>query len=154
MAPTCGEPERLSTLFQSVINLIPYYNQRAKQAESAKYTADALRSKASADPGSVLVAQCDSQIVGFAFNNLDDDTLWLAWFGVAPDFRNRGVGAGLLQALDRRALSLGVHKVWCDSRTENVESKFALMKHGFLPLCTIPDHWFRQDFILWEKRVG
>lgn len=137
-----------------MLGAISYYNQRAKQGERAKYTTERIRNSAIADSGTILIALAADQIAGFAFNNLDDDTIWLSWFGVAAAFRNRGIGTGLLRALDRRAISLGIHKIWCDSRTENIESKSALSNHGFRPLCTIPDHWYRQDFILWEKRVG
>jgi ribosomal protein S18 acetylase RimI-like enzyme len=149
-----SEPERLRDLFRTTIEAISYYNERAKSSELKKYTSDSLRQSALKDPGSVLVARVERQLVGFAINNLDDETIWLSWFGVDASLRGRGVGRELLQALDQRALSLGAHKIWCDSRTENVESKITLSKHGFRQICTIPDHWYRQDFILWEKRVG
>jgi GNAT superfamily N-acetyltransferase len=136
------------------VDALPYYNERAKASETAKYAADRLRRHALADPGSALVARLDDGLVGFVINNLDDETIWLSWFGVNPAFRRRGVGSCLLQALDQRARTLGMHKIWCDCRTENVESKLTLTQNGFRQICTIPDHWYRQDFILWEKRVG
>jgi ribosomal protein S18 acetylase RimI-like enzyme len=154
VAQQSDEPERLSDLFRTVLDALPYYNERAKSSESAKYTANRLRQSASADPGSVLVAHVGGKLAGFVFNNLDDETIWLSWFGVDSALRERGVGSSLLRSLDRRARSLGAHKIWCDSRTENLESKITLDKHGYRQICTIPDHWYRQDFILWEKRVG
>jgi ribosomal protein S18 acetylase RimI-like enzyme len=154
VAQQSDEPEQLSDLFRTVLRGLPYYNERAKASESAKYTADRLRQSASSDRGSVLVAHVDGKLGGFIISNLDDETIWLSWFGVDAAFRERGVGSALLLALDSRARSLGAHKIWCDSRTENLESKIALNKHGFQQICTIPDHWYRQDFILWEKRVG
>jgi ribosomal protein S18 acetylase RimI-like enzyme len=152
--PNSKEPERLCNLFRTTVDALPYYNERAKSSEIGKYTTDRLRQLALTDPGSVLVAHAEDQLAGFAINNLDDDTIWLSWFGVDKSFRGRGVGGELLQALERRTVLFGAHKIWCDSRTENVESKMALVKHGFQQICTIPDHWYRQDFILWEKRVG
>jgi RimJ/RimL family protein N-acetyltransferase len=148
------EPARLAQLFKSVVNALPYYNAQAKASEIAKYSAEHLQEAASVDPGSVLVARVGIEVVGFAINNLDDGTIWLSWFGVAPTYRKRQIGGSLLQALDQRARSLGIHKIWCDSRTENIESGLALAKHGFQRICTIPDHWYRQDYFLWEKRVG
>ena len=154
MAQKSNEPELLSELFRTILDGLPYYNERAKRSEVAKYTADRLRQSALGDPESILVARISDRLAGYAINNLDDETIWLSWFGVDPAFRKRGVGTSLLRALDRRAETLGAHKVWCDSRTENLESKLTLTGHGFRQLCTIPDHWYRQDFILWEKRVG
>jgi GNAT superfamily N-acetyltransferase len=154
VADGSNEPERLCGLFRVVIDALPYYNDRAKTSETAKYAADKLRRYALADPGSVLVAHLDDRLAGFVLNNLDDETIWMSWFGVDLAFRRRGVGSCLLQALDQRTRSLGIHKIWCDSRTENSESKLTLTRNGFRQICTIPNHWYRQDFILWEKRVG
>ncbi len=154
IADDSDEPERVSTLFRAIVDALPYYNERAKISEASKHSADRLRQNASLDPTSILVARYDNSLVGFIISNLDDETIWLSWFGVDPLYRRQGIGDQLLQALERRALSMGVHKLWCDSRTDNAESKARLTDNGFRPICTIPDHWYRQDFILWEKRVG
>ncbi|MGJ4924382.1 GNAT family N-acetyltransferase [Bradyrhizobium oligotrophicum] len=154
IADDSDEPERVSALFRTIVDALPYYNERAKTSEISKYSANRLRQSASIDSSSILVARFNTSLVGFVISNLDDETIWLSWFGVDPVYRRRGIGDQLLQALDRRALSMGVHKLWCDSRTDNVESKARLADNGFRQICTIPDHWYRQDFVLWEKRVG
>ncbi|MFC5320437.1 GNAT family N-acetyltransferase [Bradyrhizobium oligotrophicum] len=148
------EPERVSALFRTIVDALPYYNERAKASAISNYSAGRLRQSASTDSSSILVARFDTSLVGFAISNLDDETIWLSWFGVDPVYRRRGIGDRLLQALDQRALLTGTHKLWCDSRTDNAESKAILAGNGFRQICTIPDHWYRQDFILWEKRVG
>lgn len=150
----CDDPERLASAFSEVLHGLPYYNERAKLGESQKYTASRLAAAAAADPESVLVAEIDGQLAGFLFNHLDDETVWLSWFGVRPDFRRRGVGGALLRGLDLRAKKVESHKIWCDSRTDNEKSQTILTRHGYVQLCTLRNHWYRQDFILWEKRVS
>lgn len=148
------EPDRLAAVFHEVLRELPYYNDRAKAGELKKYTPSKLREAALADPESVLVAKVGGNLAGFLFNHVDDETVWLSWFGVLSTYRKQGVGDALLQALDIRARKAGSHKIWCDSRTGNEKSKSILMQHGYMQLCTLHDHWYRQDFILWEKRVS
>jgi len=148
-----SQAEETSRVFQSVLSAVPYYNERAKSAERLKYTSVRLQELTAADPESVLVASIDTQVVGYCFNERDDELLWLSWFGVHLDFRKRGVGQKLLDAFEDRARSMRSHKVWCDTRTNNSESISVLMRQGFQPLCTARNHWYGQDFILWEKPI-
>jgi ribosomal protein S18 acetylase RimI-like enzyme len=148
------EADQLSQFFGQVLESLPYYNRRAKTGELAKYSPFRLRDAASTDPSSVLVAKIGQELAGFCFSHADDATTWLAWFGVHSDYRRRGIGTDLLRAVEQRALEMGRHKVWCDSRTDNEASKSALACHGYVQICTIQKHWYQQDFILWEKLLS
>jgi ribosomal protein S18 acetylase RimI-like enzyme len=149
-----SEPDQVSTIFREVLWELPYYNERAKTGELQKYTPGKLRASALADPDAILVARVGEELAGFLFNHVDDELVWLSWFGVLPKYRGRGIGSALLLALDERVKHAGYHKIWCDSRTSNEKSKSTLMQHGYVQICTLRDHWYRQDFILWEKRVS
>jgi ribosomal protein S18 acetylase RimI-like enzyme len=149
-----SQADETSGLFQSVLSAVPYYNERAKAGERLKYTSARLREIISDDPGAVLIALIGMQVIGYCFNERDDELLWLSWFGVHLDFRNRGVGHRLLGAFEDRARSMCSHKIWCDTRTNNSESISVLLRQGFEPLCTARNHWYGQDFILWEKPIA
>ena len=149
-----GEADDLNRLFTRTLEALPYYNETAKRSEAAKYSAKLLRESTENDPDSVLVARIDDQIVGFCFSKGDDGLVWLAWFGVHPSFRRQGIGSQLLLKLDETVRSGRSHKIWCDCRTENEASKVALRRHGYVELCTVRNHWYGQDFILWEKLVA
>lgn len=148
------EADQLSQFFGQILESLPYYNQSAKLGELAKYSAARLRAATSADPGSVLVAKIGQELAGFCFTHEDDATTWLAWFGVHPNHRRKGIGTALLEAIEQMALEQGRHKIWCDSRTDNEASKSALACRGYAKICTIRKHWYQQDFILWEKLVS
>ena len=148
------EAAEVCDLFRQVLLPLAYYNEQAKACELAKYTPDNLHKAIASDEEAVLVAEEGSRIAGYCISERNDGLIWLAWFGVAPDFRGKGVGTALLEALDQRTARSGSHKVWCDCRTSNTESKTVLLAHGFLPLCTARNHWHGQDFILWEKFIG
>jgi len=148
------EAAMTATLFSQVVTPLPYYNQAAKTKELAKYSPSSLQDWLLEDPDSVLVARTSEIIIGFCFNYNDDGVIWLAWFGVHPDYRGMGVGSALLRKLEETVRNGRSHKIWCDCRTENEASKLALTKLGYVQLCTVLNHWYGQDFILWEKLVS
>jgi ribosomal protein S18 acetylase RimI-like enzyme len=149
-----SELEETARLFARVLSEIPYYNSVAKEREGKKYTASDLATKLSEDPYAILVAKLpDGRIVGFCFSRLDDFTIWIDWYGVDPDSRQTGVGAAILKRTIETARERGAHKVWCDTRSTNEPSKNLLRKMGFTSLVEIKDHWYGQDFILWERPV-
>ena len=147
------EAEDLSVMFRQLVVGLPYYNEISKRSEIAKYAPESLRMSELESPSSVLVARDEGRLVGFCFSKDDDGLIWLAWFGVHPTYRRRGIGLALLQKLEEIAHNKNSHKIWCDCRTENEASKAALSKYGYIELCTVRKHWYGQDFILWEKSV-
>jgi ribosomal protein S18 acetylase RimI-like enzyme len=148
------EAEEVSDFFGRLVNSLPYYNMSAKEGEKAKYAAGELRRTIARDPEAVLIARLESRLVGFCFSNRDDQTVWLSWFGVAPEHRKSGVGTALLAGMERRARKLNSHKIWCDSRTDNKPSAALLRSRGYSQICILKRHWYGQDFYLWEKFVG
>jgi ribosomal protein S18 acetylase RimI-like enzyme len=147
------EVDAVAALMRSVIEPLAYYNAPAIVSELAKYSADALRALHAGDPQAVLVARDGDALAGFCVSRFDDGTIWLSWFGVASRARGRGVGGALIAALQATVPSRGAHKIWCDSRTDNVESRAVLERAGFRQVATLADHWYHQDYYLWEWRV-
>lgn len=145
--------EPLSLLFREVVTVLPYYNQKAKDSEIAKYSPELLLESITADPDSVLVAKIEDKLAGFCLSREDDGLVWLSWFGVNNLYRCRGIGSALLKGLEDAVRNKKSHKIWCDCRTENSASKIVLESCGYTQICTVQNHWYGQDFILWEKFV-
>ncbi len=144
------EFDALALLMRDTIEPLSFYNQRARRAELARYTADGLRALVAEDPQSVLVARDGAALVGFCISHFDDGTIWLSWFGTAAHARGRGIGAALLAALAETLPSRHAHKIWCDSRVENTRSASVLERAGFRRIATLTNHWYGQDYYLWE----
>ena len=153
-AMTYSEAAPTGALFEAVLRDLPYYNNRAKAAELARYSAVGLQDLIRTDPTSVIVAKIDQEIIGFCFSREDDGLIWMSWIGVHPNYRRKRIATSLIGSLIARASQLGSHKIWCDCRTNNDVSRSTLVSNGFRQLCTIPNHWHGQDFILWEKLVA
>ena len=145
------EFDALAALMRDTIEPLAYYNERAIGAELTKYTPDKLRAMAAEDPDAILVARDNDGLCGFCVSRFDDGTLWLAWFGTAARARGRGVGAALLSALASTLTSRRAHKIWCDSRTDNKESASVLTRAGYRRIATLTNHWYGQDYFLWES---
>lgn len=140
-------------LIARVISSVEYYSPNARAAEIAKYTADRLAAMIRRDTESVLTATLGTDLVGFCITTYDDGLIWLAWFGVDRAARARGIGAALLDAAIVSVKERGCHKIWCDTRTTNTQSKSVLTRAGFHEICTLRNHWYGHDFILWERLV-
>ena len=145
-----NEIDALAALMHDTIQPLACYNERARHAELARYTADGLRALVAGDPQAVLVARDSDGLLGFCVSRFDDGTVWLSWFGTAARARGRGVGASLLAALAQTLPSRHAHKVWCDSRVNNTPSKSVLERAGFRRIATLTNHWYGQDYYLWE----
>lgn len=146
--------EDVCRVFNTVVTALPYYNEMAIKNELFKYKPTDIASKIESDPDSVLVACEDDKILGFCFNRVDDMTIWIEWFGVVEGCRRSGIAKGILEYLETTSKSRNVHKIWCDCRTENLKTIKLLSVCGFTPLCTVKNHWYKQDFILWEKEIN
>lgn len=142
-----------SRLIKKVVLNCTIYNDRAKKGEIAKYTPAELRSRLESDADSVMVAAVGRKIVGFCLNKRDDGLLLLEWYGVDPSYREHGVGRHLLDKLISSARRRGCHKLWCDTHVAATASAKVLCSLGFQPLCTLHNHWYGQDFTLWERLV-
>jgi ribosomal protein S18 acetylase RimI-like enzyme len=144
------EIDALAALMRDTIQPLAYYNEHALRAELAKYAAHNLRALVAEESQAVLVARDSGGLIGFCVSRFDDGTIWLSWFGTELRARGRGVGAALLAALATTMPARHAHKVWCDSRVDNTESKSVLERAGFRRIATLENHWYGQDYFLWE----
>jgi ribosomal protein S18 acetylase RimI-like enzyme len=147
---TADDIAAVAALMRETIAAVPYYSAQAIASELTKYTGDALHAMHAADAYAVMVSRDDAGLTGFCVSRWDDATVWLSWFGVAARARGQGIGAALVAALQASLPARGAHKIWCDSRADNVESIAVLERAGFRRIATLDDHWFHQDYLLWQ----
>ncbi len=144
----------LSRLIGEVISPLVYYSEQARKSEIEKYSPASLREAVAKDKDSILIAFCGERIVGFCITHFDDGLIWLSWIGVHPEFRRYKTAEKLLLKMEESVPARGAHKIWCDCRTVNKASIALLGGLGYRQICTVDNHWYGQDFILWEKLVN
>jgi len=145
-----ADAEALAALFAAIVAPLDIYNEAARAAELAKFTASDFTRLIAADPSSVIVARLEDRLSGFAITYDEHGPIWLEWYGVAPAARGHGIGEQLLRFVLADAKRRGATRVWCDTLTSNGTSIALLEKLGFNLLCLLPDHWHGQDYFLWE----
>lgn len=146
--------DRVGLLFVEILDTLHYYNDTAKKNEKSKYTSEELIKKIQEDMYSVMSVYEDDNIVGFCFSRFDDYTVWLEWFGIADSHRGRGIGDLILMELEVATKKRGCHKIWCDSRTKNLASFKVLQRNSYTIVATLENHWYGQDFFIWQKFLG
>lgn len=148
-----AEADAVADMLAEVITTLDFYNAEARATEIALYTGAYLAKQLASDPDAVLVAEQDQTIIGFCISRPDDGPCWLSWFGARLGYRGKGIGTILLAALHSARRASGIHKIWCDSRTDNHASRACLARAGYREICTLSDHWYRQDYVLLECRL-
>jgi ribosomal protein S18 acetylase RimI-like enzyme len=143
----------VAEMVRTVVEPLTNYNALARRSEVAKYSADQLVDAITDDPYAVAVARRGGEAVGFSISKFDDYLIWIAWLGVLPSARRRGVARALLADIEQTARLRGAHKVWADSRTDNAPMAALFPSVGYERIATLEQHWYRQDFHLWHKIV-
>jgi ribosomal protein S18 acetylase RimI-like enzyme len=145
-------PEAFS-VFETILEKLPYYNQQAKAEEKKQYSRNSLETMLKGDPKSIIIALKNGKIVGLCFVRKNAGTSYLDWIIVKPEYRDGEVGISLIMYVLENAANQGFHKVWCASRTTNKIAEKFLQKNGFRKFAHAKKHWYKQDYFLWERFV-
>ena len=99
----------------------------------------------------VVVAECATDIVGFAVMEYHDDDAHLLLFGVEPIYRNRGIGSSLLAWLETTATTAGVELIFLEARASNQAARSFYKARGYRELAVMPRYYSgREDAV----RIG
>lgn len=142
---------KFSKLAREIILELPYYCPEAKKSQIKFFQKSILKKEIKDKNNIFLLARIKKEIVGFCYGYYDCGTFWIEWIGVKPKFRRKNIAKELLKFLERDVKKKRVHKIWGDSRDTNAVSINFLKDFGFKKIARIENHWYHQDFILWEK---
>jgi ribosomal protein S18 acetylase RimI-like enzyme len=140
-------------LFRSVVAPLEIYSQSARDGEIAKFSNEELQRRISDDPKAVALALVEDSPVGFSITDDQHGPIWVEWYGVDPNIRGSGIGRALIHSLIAEAPARNATKLWCDTRVNNTASIALFESVGFKKLCELKNHWYEQDFFLWERNV-
>jgi len=143
----------LARLFAAVVGPLDIYVQRARDGEIKRFSEHAFRSLIGNDARSVALAFADEEAVGFSIAEDQCGPVWIEWYGVIAHARGKGAGRALIKSLIDEAPGRKATKLWCDTRTNNTPSIALFESIGFRKLCELKQHWYGQDFFLWERDV-
>ena len=142
-----------SRLARGVIAATDYYSKTAKRHEAANYRAEKVVEKLLGRKYLHLCAKLEGKMVGFCDGYFDLGIFWVDWIGVEKGFRRKGIATRMLKFLEKKLKRGKAHKIWFDSRISNRESIGLFKKLGYRKIAFLRNHWYGQDFYLWEKFI-
>lgn len=98
-----------------------------------------------------LVAKEINKIVGTLNGYYEAGMFWIDWLVIDPSYRRNGIAKSLMNYLEKKLKKEKIHKMWCDCRINNKESISLLNKLKFKKIAKLKNHWYKQDFYLWQK---
>lgn len=146
--------KNLSKLMREIIYATPYYSEKAKKEEIKKHNSVSLKQYLSDKKYYIcFVAEEDNKIAGFIIGRNEAGVFWADWLGVYKDMRRQGLAEALMVKLESSLSKKNIHKIWCDTRSNNKESINLLLKLNYKKLGLFKNGWYKQDFFIWEKDV-
>ena len=141
----------LSEIYTNIIKINPYYSQWAKKSELKRFNPKSIGEDMANKDNLYILMKDKNKIIGASNGYYEAGLFWIDWLVVNYNYRRKGLALKLIRYFENKLNKENIHKVWCDSRTTNIESESLLTKLGYKKLVTIKNHWYKQDFILWQK---
>jgi ribosomal protein S18 acetylase RimI-like enzyme len=149
---TSAEVSGLSQLAIEIISNLDYLNDQARELNVSAYQTGTLSKRLGRAHNLFLVAKDESgKIIAFCAGDSQAVTFYLEWIGVVFSQRKKGVARALLEYLPPTLKEKGDHKIWLMIRTENKESLAFFQNAGYSQVGLFQNHFFGQDYSLWEK---
>lgn len=146
-----SDAARISTVFKIVVSQAVVYNEAARASEINTYTPDYISRLIEADSKAVTLYKIDGIIAGFLITEFQDGPIWIEWIGVDPKYRKHNIAGAMVEFCMSEAPSRGGHKIWCDTRDENVAAVALFTQKSFQQKSRLDNHWHGQNYIIWEK---
>lgn len=106
------------------------------------------------NPGLFLVADLCGKIIGYIIASHIEDFGHIVSIAVHPDYRNRGYGSKLLEAVEERLLSKGVKLITLEVNVSNNTAINLYKKHGYEPVKLLKNYYGDEDALLMIKRIA
>jgi ribosomal protein S18 acetylase RimI-like enzyme len=87
--------------------------------ERADWTSERWRAYLTGEANSFWIARMATEEVGFFELARDNENMKIEGFGLLPQWRNRGLGGGLLSAATKQAFDCGATRIWLHTATDD-----------------------------------
>ena len=98
----------------------------------------------------VAIAEVGADLAGFGIMKYRDDDAHLLLFAVRPEYRRRGIGAGLLFWLESTATTAGIELIYLEARAKNAAARAFYAARGYRELAILPRYYHSEDAV----RIG
>lgn len=93
----------------------------------------------------VLCAKVGEALAGFGIMRFFDERAHLNLLGVHPVYQSRGLGAKLLQWLERTAQTAGTFQITLEVRALNARARAFYARQGYVEVKRMPGYYFGKE---------
>jgi ribosomal protein S18 acetylase RimI-like enzyme len=147
---TAAQAPVLRKLFCDVVGPLTLYDRAARDFELGLYTEQRFAEIVCEDADAIWLACVDGAPVGFSVVEPDRDLWWFSWIGVTERGRGQRLGHLLVDNALQIARARRIRKISCVVRPQNATAISLLQGFGFEKVCDLKDHWFGEDYLLWQ----
>lgn len=148
-AATLADVDLIHERLMEAIETSPHYSDRFKQYETARLSKSYLRNLIAVDPFHVMICLSGKETIGFMITGPELGTLWLYWSYIFPEKRRASVAMACLRDLIKHWDNGRFHKLSTYTRPGN-DAVALLNRFKFQHTCTLENHIFGQDYMLYE----
>lgn len=141
---------RIAALLRAEIAASEIYGAAFRAHEQRRMSAAFLEEVWAIDQGCVMVGLIEGEIAAFSVCSLDNGIVWMHWGATLARFRRFGTALRASAAMVERFRGRCFSKLCTVSRIGNRRAEALLRRSGFRAACELRNHWFGEDFILWE----
>ncbi|MCC7574397.1 GNAT family N-acetyltransferase [Candidatus Woesearchaeota archaeon] len=143
-----------SKLARETISESKYYNENAKKSEIQKLGINQIKKDLKNKNNIFIYVENQKEIIAFCNGYKEHGLFWINWIGVKETHRKKGVAKKIIHYLEEEMKKKNIHKIWFDTLIKNEESVQLIKKLKYKKVSTLKNHWYNQDFYLWEKIIN
>lgn len=137
---------RLMEAIDTTADYTPQFRAYEKARLSPRYLANLY----AVDPDYIRVLLYKNEIIGFMISGPEYGTLWLYWSYIFPEHRRASLSLSYVPLYLDFWDNGRFHKIATYTLTDNKIAVALMKRFKFDLTCTLKNHLFGQDFLLWE----
>ncbi len=150
---TMADLDLVHARLMEVIETSPHYSARFKEFEKQRMGKPFLRQLIAHDPHHVMLVVAADEPAGFMITSPQYGALWLHWSYIFPEKRRASLAMASLRALIQHWDNGRFHKIATYTKPGN-PAEALLKRFRFDLTCTLKNHIFGEDYLLYERALN
>ncbi len=131
----------------------PYYNATFKAHERARMSRTFVQRLHETEPSHIMCILSEGSPAGFMISSPEYGALWLHWSYVLPEKRRGSLAMSAMRSFIAWWDNGRFHKISTFTKHGNDAAKAVMERYGFALTCTLENHMFGEDYLLYECQL-
>jgi len=143
----------IHTRLMEAIDTSQFYSDEFKQYEKQNLNKNFLRSLFEIDPYHLMIFVADNETAGFMITSPQCGTIWLHWTYIFPEKRRASLIMAGFRSMVEHWDNGRFHKIATYTKPGNAVDVI-LKRYKFNLTCTLENHMFGEDYLLYERQLN